>query len=263
MAHWLWQHPDQPYFVSDARLRKYKNLKPTKMPWALDSGGFTEVMREGKWVSDPSDYATRIRRYAEEITHLEWAAPQDWMCGAKVIKRTGLTVAIHQERTIDSVLFLKSKDTLTHIPPVLQGQTVADFLRHCDAYEARGIDLGSEPVVGLGSIFNRQADPNILRLMRRLYLRGIKVHAFGWKLTGLRKAGPYLASSDSLSWSYQARRTERDPACENFRHQNCGNCYTYAKNWLKALKTKVPLDENTSLIIGRHGFGGPGSGEPG
>jgi hypothetical protein len=95
--YWLWRHPTNPYFVSDVTLRAYKNIKQTTVPWALDSGGFTEVMREGKWITDPDQYAARVQRYSDEITHLEWAAPQDWMCGQAPLKATGLSVLTHQE----------------------------------------------------------------------------------------------------------------------------------------------------------------------
>ncbi len=66
-----------PLFVSDRRLRGYKTLPRASGPWALDSGGFTELSSYGTWDHGPTprQYAARVRRYRDEIGHLAWAAP--------------------------------------------------------------------------------------------------------------------------------------------------------------------------------------------
>jgi hypothetical protein len=66
-------------FVSDRRLRGYKTLPRAAVPWALDSGGFTELQKYGRWTATPAEYAARVRRYRDESGGMCWTAPQDWM----------------------------------------------------------------------------------------------------------------------------------------------------------------------------------------
>lgn len=252
---WLWKHPVSAYFVSDATLKGIKNLYPTTVPWALDSGGFTELAKHGRWTITPAEYAARVRRYASEVTHLEWAVPQDWMCGAPTLAATGLTVQGHQERTVDSVIEMRSRVPDTTIVPVLQGgEDVDDFRRHVDMYAARGFDLASEPRVAIGSVFRRQNDPALIALLHELGRAGLQVHALGFKKAGLINAGASLASADSMSWSLQGRY-ERHPVCvERDTHQHCGNCLRFALWWVEDMKREVPLDEGLGVVVRRPGL---------
>jgi hypothetical protein len=43
-----------PLFVSDRRLRRYRTLPRAAAPWALDSGGFTELSQYGTWDTGPT-----------------------------------------------------------------------------------------------------------------------------------------------------------------------------------------------------------------
>jgi len=222
-----------PLFVSDRRLRGYRTLPRAATTWALDSGAFTELSRHGTWDHGPTirQYAERIRRYRDDIGYLAWAAPQDWMCEPGITSRTGLTVADHQRRTIDSVLALRAADPGLPVIPVLQGWTVTDYLRCTDAYSRAGIDLRAEPFVGLGSVCRRLATTAIDPIIRALYAHGItRLHGFGVKLHGLLACGHLLASADSMAWSYAARRQPPLPGCE-LRHINCANCHRYAIAW--------------------------------
>lgn len=56
---------DVPLFVSARRLRDYKKPPVSACDWALDSGGFTELSKYGRW-------ETPAAKYAEEAT--EWFA---------------------------------------------------------------------------------------------------------------------------------------------------------------------------------------------
>ncbi len=77
-----------PLFVSDRRLRTYKHLPRAAVPWALDSGAFTELATHGDWSHGPTpkEYVDRVRRYQREIGGLLWAAPQDWMCEPEIVR---------------------------------------------------------------------------------------------------------------------------------------------------------------------------------
>src|SRR2546423_119303 len=128
---WLSTAP-VPLFISDRRLRSYRRLPRATGSWALDSGGFTELSTHGDWSHGPTptEYAARIRRYRDEIGHLAWAAPQDWMCEPWILAKTSLTMVEHQRRTVDNYRHLTTIVPDLPIIPVLQGWTVADYL-HC------------------------------------------------------------------------------------------------------------------------------------
>lgn len=227
-----------PLFVSDTRLRSYKSLPVARAPWALDSGGFTELSLYGKWTQAPADYARRVARYADEIGCLEWAAPQDWMCEPHMLQQTGLTIEEHQARTVRSVVELREMLGSDLIVPVLQGWRLDDYLRHADQYAASGVDLWGSRVVGVGSVCRRQASREGVALVLGIIdaMPGLPVHLFGFKTTGLcalAAAGALsqIASSDSLAWSSYARspRTRvRLPGCS---HINCANCHIWAMQW--------------------------------
>jgi hypothetical protein len=230
-----------PLFVSDRRLRAYRTLPRAATTWALDSGGFTELSRYGTWDHGPTarQYAARIRRYRDQIGHLAWAAPQDWMCEPAITARTGLTVAAHQRHTITSVLTLRNTDPGLPVIPVLQGWTVTDYLRCADSYQRAGIDLNAEPVVGLGSVCRRQATTSIELIIGALHAHGITgLHGFGVKLHGLVRCGHLLASADSMAWSFAARHQPPLPGCE-LRHINCANCHRYATRWYTHVRASL------------------------
>ena len=106
--------------------------------WALDSGAFSELSAYGKWTLTPEEYVAAVRRYAKEIGHLDWAAPQDWMCEPFILAKTGLSVVEHQRRTIANYLRLKELAPDLPFAPVLQGWDLADYLACAAMYEAAG-----------------------------------------------------------------------------------------------------------------------------
>jgi hypothetical protein len=143
-----------PLFVSDVRLRAYKSLEAgprARTSWALDSGGFTELSKHGRWTVEPFEYVQRVKAYDLQIGNLDWAAPQDWMCEPWIIAKTGLSVREHQERTVENFVelerlwqFWDAKFTFhsgaeSPFMPVLQGWTVVDyFLRTNGPVRASG-----------------------------------------------------------------------------------------------------------------------------
>jgi hypothetical protein len=118
-----------------------KTLPVAICDWALDSAGFSELSQFGRWTIGHDEYVAHVRNVVSDVGRLQWAACQDWMCEPQVIAKTGLSIPIHQERTIDSYIALMT--TAPEIPwaPVLQGYGLNDYKRHVDAYLARGIDL--------------------------------------------------------------------------------------------------------------------------
>lgn len=220
-----------PLFISAVRLERYRQLPRAAAPWALDSGGFSQLAQYGTWTVSPESYAEAVRRYRDDIGQLEWAAPQDWMCEPFMVAKTGLSVAEHQRRTVENYLALRNLAPDLPFIPVLQGWELSDYLQCADMYRAAGIDLAAESVVGLGSVCRRQATGEATAIVRTLAQdRGLRLHGFGFKVLGLRTCGRYLTSSDSMAWSYDARRNPPLPGHET-RHRNCANCPEYAVSW--------------------------------
>ena len=226
MPGWL-SEIKEPLFVSRRRLMGRKSL-PVRAPgsiWALDSGGFSELSLYDRWKTTAKEYAADVFRFAE-IAGMQWAAPQDWMCEPDMLRRTGLTIAEHQKRTVDSVLELRAMGC--PVIPVLQGWVQADYFECWKLYESAGIDLLDEPTVGLGSVCRRQAMGEAEDIVRALHSKGLRLHGFGFKTIGLTACGECLVSSDSLAWSYAARRALPLPGC---RHRSCANCPRFALEW--------------------------------
>lgn len=230
VVNWLWAKEDRiPFFVSDTTLRKYKNLKPAKFIWALDSGGYSELHKHGKWTICPHEYAARVDRYATEIGKLQFAAIQDWMCEESVRKKTGKSIKYHQDKTIESFLLLTR--IAPHLPwlPVLQGQSLEDYLNHYQMYRNIGY---TGNLFGLGSVCRRASSAEIVELVIILHSLGLEIHGFGVKTTALDKIANNLATADSMAWSYAARYSPpHTKLCTT--HKNCANCYFYAKYWYR------------------------------
>lgn len=218
-----------PLFVSRRRLARLRRTLPrARGPWALDSGGFTDVSQHGRWSITPAQYAAEATRWASEVGGLRWAAIMDWMCEPFVLAKTGLTVAEHQRRTIASYAELVAMAPTVPWVPVLQGWRPADYFAHVEQYAAAGIDLSRAPLVGIGSVCRRQSTAPVEDMIRTLSSWGLRLHGFGFKLTGLRRVSVYLASSDSMAWSYNARRNAPLPGCT---HRRCQNCLRRALWW--------------------------------
>jgi hypothetical protein len=231
MPNWL-EWISVPLFVSDRRLRAYRRLPRAAGPWALDSGGFTELSTYGSWEHGPSprEYVDRINRYRQDIGRLQWAAPQDWMCEDFILAKTGLTVREHQWRTIDNWYDLDACRPEVTIIKVVQGKRVHEYLEHVDFYRAAGIDLTREPLVGVGSVCRRQATGEAHAIFQALHDVGVtRLHGFGLKKLGLAKSAHLLSSADSLAWSFDARRKPALDGC--LGHRNCANCPRFALAW--------------------------------
>ncbi|WP_070198708.1 DUF7221 family queuine tRNA-ribosyltransferase-like protein [Streptomyces oceani] len=244
--HWL-RLTTAPLFISDRRLREYKTLPTARGTWALDSGGFTELQQYGRWETSPREYADRVRRYRDEIGGLLWAAPQDWMCESVVIQGgagfvgTGLSVTEHQKRTVENGLHLRAIAPDLPFIYVLQGNLTEDYLACAQMYREAGADLASEATVGIGSVCRRQGTLEAAEIITavREAVPGIRLHGFGIKTSGLGAYGRQLTSSDSMAWSYDARRKRFAlPGCET-KHKNCANCPRFAFRWRERVLTSL------------------------
>lgn len=231
---WLWR-VDFPLFISYRRLkiRNACNLHRSRCKWALDSGGFTELSMYGRWITEPEAYIEQTRIYAQRIGNLDFISPMDWMCEPFMIAKTGLSVIEHQYRTVANYLHLIELGPDLPVMPVLQGWKLEDYLACVDLYHSAGIVLADLPRVGLGSVCRRQSTHEIKEIVSNLSGLGLRLHGFGVKTKGLVKYGSMLYSSDSMAWSYNARRRPPLPECNG--HKNCANCLRYASQWRRSL----------------------------
>lgn len=177
----------------------------------MDSGAFTEVARHGGYREGVAAYAEQVARW-RRCGELVAAVSQDWMCEPFVVERTGKSVPEHQELTIERYDDLRALVTETYIMPVLQGYKPEEYASHVRSYGRR---LGHGAWVGVGSVCKRNGDPDAITNVL-LAIKGerhdLRLHGFGVKLTSLRdpRVRGLLHSSDSMAWSFAARREGRN-----------------------------------------------------
>jgi hypothetical protein len=240
-------------FVSDRRLRGYRTLPRAVAPWAVDSGGFTELQTYGRWTVTPAEYVTRLRRYRDETGHLMWAAQQDWMCEPIIINGgvangqrfagTHLSVPEHQRLTVLNYGHLLDLAPDLDIVPVVQGSAAEEYERCRELFwQLLRIDLATMPRVGVGSVCRRQGTQEVGQIIRRLRASGLhRLHLFGFKTLGLVQHRHLLTdkdSADSLAWSDTARKVRRPALAQCVRaarHRNCANCLPFALTWRRAV----------------------------
>jgi hypothetical protein len=236
-AHWL-ASVNVPLFISNRTLIPRRKLPRAIAPWALDSGGYTELSLYGEWTISINQYVAALRRYRDDIGQLQFAAAQDYVCTPRALKRSGRTVADHVRLTVDRYIRLREVAQDLPIAPVLQGVTADDFLRGVDGYTAAGVDLRLEPIVLVGSIAARGDDPQVARLLVRLRGLGLRLHTLGVKHEPLARFERLLESSDSMAWSREARGRPPLPGCES-AHVHCTTCPRYALLWRARLLDRL------------------------
>jgi len=101
--------------------------------------------------------------------------------------------------------------------------------------------LTALPLVGVGSICRRQGSAGAAVILGELSSRGLRLHAFGLKAQGLRRAAGHVVSAGSLACSLAARRGPPLPDCRN-DHVRCNNCLRYALRWRERLLRSLDVD---------------------
>lgn len=222
-----------PLFVSRRVLSIRKTLPSVlNCPFSVDSGAFSELNQAGRWGVTVRQYADEVLRWKERAGPLlRWAVIQDWMCEPFILNKTGLTIKRHQQNTIDSYLTLRRMAPGVCWVPVLQGWRLEDYLDHVGQYKAAGILLERFYTVGLGSVCRRQRTYEALEIINRLHALNLRIHAFGFKTSGLPKVAHLLQSSDSMAWCKRARFGNiRLPSCTH-RTKTCHHCLDFALLW--------------------------------
>lgn len=244
---WLEKY-DASMFVSRNSLAGRATLPRARRPWALDSGGFTQLDTRGSWDDVPARlYAAEARRFMHEIGSMYFAAPQDWMCEARIVSKTGLCVREHQRRTVENYLRLREYEPDVPWIPVLQGYEPDDYLRHIEDYHRAGLNLFDEcalddanaPCIGIGSICKRKGHDltRMAALLRDLSSHGMRLHGFGLSSNAIASVGGLLHTADSMAWSFEARVNRPNamlPTCTHVSKdggRTCNNCPAWAMAW--------------------------------
>jgi hypothetical protein len=208
-------------FVSVNRLRDRKSGFEVG-DWIMDSGAFTEISQHGHYRHEVGDYAAQIKRWSTNGNMLA-AVSQDFMCEAWIVEKTGLSVEIHQQLTIERYDALMQCDVGgAYIMPVLQGYDPQDYVRHIEMYGDR---LAHGAWVGVGSVCKRNGDPRAIEnVLLAIHAKrpDLRLHGFGLKSTALSSwiVTELLHTADSMAWSFHARINGRN-----------GNDWKEAKAW--------------------------------
>jgi hypothetical protein len=211
--------PDIPFLLplaswwrQDLQLKRPPRVPSQLSHVAVDCGSYTLAQRQ----VEPG-YHFSAQQYTDWIAALgpsvRWAVLPDWPCEGASTQE----VRRRQIATTDTALEVLSAhvDVGWCWTPVLQGQTVEDYLRHAidiadwvyelqDVYVARG--RADDFRVCLGSLCRRDGVADIRAIVSNVatVLPGVNLHLFGVKLQVLRQAG-YLpdavASLDSAAWT--------------------------------------------------------------
>lgn len=227
-----------PCFVSARRLRRQATYRRALGPYAIDSGGFTELSRFGRWTISAEQYAEEVERWTEQLGRPDFAAIQDYMCEPVIRERTGKTVEHHQALTIENFLRLRELAPSVSWLPVLQGWKLSDYLQHVEDYARAGIRLRDYGSVGVGTVCRRQSTREGREIVFTLASAGIPVHAFGFKAQGIRDTFRQIRSADSMAWSFAARR--RGIRLDGCKHEKCSSCLRWALQWRSELLAEIP-----------------------
>lgn len=250
---WL-SRSEVPLFIPYHRLMRRWGGKLPKSPrhgrWALDSGGFEHVRKNGGWVLEPETYVRHTLAFDRQIGNMAWAAPMDWMCEQDALAATGLTVREHQALTVANLPVLEriwydQTDDESPFALVLQGDPelpedamVASFMECWDMYVAAGIDPAERTFIGVGSVCKQKNTEKIGALLEAIRERGdregyehLAVHLFGAASAAIVKYSHLFTSCDSQSWSRWARwdRIKWDGCTAD--HADCRNCLAWAQAW--------------------------------
>jgi hypothetical protein len=219
------------WFAQHRQRIMWDGLEP--IPWALDSGAFTEISQHGAWRQPVDRYVQDVAWIDAAIPGMEWAAPQDLMCEDDVLATTGRTELEHQIETVDryvraAAMWPDWSNRPCPFIPVLQARpgNVAGRARHVRMYEQAGVDLRGQ-LVGVGSVCREQSTSAIVDTFELLEDLGIRrCHYFGLKREGLRRVNPW--SADSMAWSLDALHA---PPLPGHSHQHCVSCIEYGRLW--------------------------------
>lgn len=253
-----------PLFYAYHTIGKRRELPRAIAPWALDSGGFNELAKRGRWRMTAAEYIEGVTRLRDEVGMLDFACPMDWPCGPPVLAATGKDVEYHLRATVDNMVELLAEAPGLPWAPVIQGWDLEDYHRHIELYDDAGINLDRFDTVTVGSVAARQGDPIAVAIFRTIKTDyGLPIHGLGVKRSGLKQYADALQSADSMAWSFEARFTfgPKLDACAG-KHDRCMDCLDWALAWNEEILRII--DDRERFAAGQMELFDPGDGfEPG
>jgi hypothetical protein len=176
--------------------RKKIKIVPSLHTFFLDSGGFTEIFRFGKYTFSSAEYYEYILNH--DIDHF---ATMDYPCEPIVLQKTGKTVNEHIVMTVESNLDLMD---CAGVVPVIQGYAVDDYIYCCDLINDYG---GEKPLMAIGTMCKRTKVADAIAILQAVSKEfpHSQFHAFGLKKNFLPKVKDMIYSSDSIAWFYFQR----------------------------------------------------------
>lgn len=201
--------------------------------WMLDSGGFRQVIKYGKYRHTHEKYLSQI-----EMLKPKYFFNMDYMCESFALEKTGLSIKEHIEKTIDNHITILDKlndyNIKSQFLGVIQGFEVDDYIYCIDRMKEQDI---IQNYMGVGSVCRRNAEREIYEVLNAIHneIPDTKLHAFGVK--GTIFDAPYgsrvvelLHSCDSMAWSManwhgpDLRGKKRIP---------------FLVNWVKGMESKI------------------------
>lgn len=255
-----------PVCVTRSSLKDRVSIPKARGPVLFDSAsGFTELQRNGGYDFTPEAHVAFVRRVVEGLGRMPDAiATMDAMCEPWVIyggwhkgryfhgtrKWRGMPPDGPDE-DFESAVFKHLWWTITNYKKLvrlapdlpwlvpLQGYHLHQYELCADMYEAAGVDLKAQPLIGLGSVCRREDTDEIEEIVAVMAARGYRLHGFGVKTDGLARYGLDLVSADSMAWSFGARKQGILLPGHEGRHKNCANCLEYALQWREGVLDKL------------------------
>jgi hypothetical protein len=167
-------------FLTPAGRLRIRPVPEQCRPLFADCGGFYFALK-GK------DYPFTYDQYLDWLYAMkpDYAATWDYPCEVE-IAADDAAVLSRQERTIEHARALLAH----HVPwtwvPVVQGRTVAQYVRHARMYTAAGL---VQPSMGIGSLCRRTRVAEITGIIAALHqeLPATRFHLFGVKAQTFRQ----------------------------------------------------------------------------
>ena len=198
---WHWPLPYLPrVMLSFNMLRKIKMPWKIDIPFMMDSGAFSVILKYGKYPFTPEEYASGIEKWHPDIA---WT--YDYPCEPSIRQRFGYNPTQAQLMTNANTIRLRDTYGLP-VQSVIQGWRIPDYLNNIDKLKEEGLLTER---IGIGSICRRgkTAEINrVIRYIKREMPGWVKLHGFGVKTSILKtEARRYLTSGDSTSWNMEMR----------------------------------------------------------
>lgn len=261
------KHVPSRFIYSFRQIRKRKSPLnvPDYLEWIMDSGAFQEIFINGKYTYDVEEYQKAILLHKPDIF-----VNMDFMCEPNNLRKTGMSIKEHQDRSTDHQITLKNfaEDNDLCFMGTLQGWKTTEYLEHLDILQEQGI---LTEITGVGSICRRAATfkiLNILRTIKNAAPSWIKLHGFGVKTSLLKYRESYdlLHSVDSMAWSYAGRKAGEqavgiggnlfgksclvngNKTC--YRNtDDCANCERYMLKWLGKIEKLIKQNDKQTQLI--------------